>query len=138
MVWSSAQPLDMPPPPLLNVGQWNFQRLESSNAFRLSFGLRWIDSERREPRLYTVSVIDDTRSFDRQLAIFRHTLWIWLGGTVVALIAILLLILRWSLAPLKQLGRELHRVESGLQLEIERSEEHTSELQSLMRIQYAV
>src|SRR3546814_16346658 len=74
MVWSSAQPLDMPPPPLLNVGQWNFQRLESSNAFRLSFGLRWIDSERREPRLYTVSVIDDTRSFDRQLAIFRHTL----------------------------------------------------------------
>src|SRR3546814_6501822 len=96
----------MPPPPLLNVGQWNFQRLESSNAFRLSFGLRWIDSERREPRLYTVSVIDDTRSFDRQLAIFRHTLWIWLGGTVVALIAILLLILRWSLAPLKQLGRE--------------------------------
>src|SRR3546814_6116074 len=121
----------MPPPPLLNVGQWNFQRLESSNAFRLSFGLRWIDSERREPRLYTVSVIDDTRSFDRQLAIFRHTLWIWLGGTVVALIAILLLILRWSLAPLKQLGRELHRVES-------RSEEHTSELQSLMRISYAV
>src|SRR3546814_12149455 len=71
MVWSSAQPLDMPPPPLLNVGQWNFQRLESSNAFRLSFGLRWIDSERREPRLYTVSVIDDTRSFDRQQAIFR-------------------------------------------------------------------
>src|SRR3546814_5170422 len=115
-------------------------------------------------------------------SIFRHTLWIWLGGTVVALIAILLLILRWSLAPLKQLGRELHRVESGLQLEIEgsypdelkpltrdlnamivsehnqqtryrnalgdlahslktplaRSEEHTSELQSLMRISYAV
>src|SRR3546814_10894726 len=120
----------MPPPPLLNVGQWNFQRLESSNAFRLSFGLRWIDSERREPRLYTVSVIDDTRSFDRQLAIIRHTLWIWLGGTVVALIAILLLILRWSLAPMQQTGRELHRVES-------RSEEPTSELQSLMRIPYA-
>lgn len=119
MVWSSTQPLEMPPPPPLSVGQWNFQRLESPNAFRLSFGLRWIDSEHNQPRLYTVSVIDDTRAFDRQLAIFRHTLWIWLGGTVVALIAILVLILRWSLAPLKRLGRELHLVESGLQMEIQ-------------------
>src|SRR3546814_492681 len=64
-------------------------------------------------------------------SIFRHTLWIWLGGTVVALIAILLLILRWSLAPLKQLGRELHRVESGLQLEIEGS--YPDELKPLTR-----
>lgn len=131
MVWSSTQPLEMPPPPPLNVGQWNFQRLGSPHAFRLSFGLRWIDSERNEPRLYTVSVIDDTRSFDRQLAIFRHTLWIWLGGTVVALVAVLLLILRWSLAPLKRLGRELHRVESGLQLEIEGS--YPDELKPLTR-----
>lgn len=131
MVWSSAQPLEMPPPPPLSVGQWNFQRLVSPNAFRLSFGLRWIDSDRNQPRLYTVSVIDDTRSFDRQLAIFRQTLWLWLGGTVVALIAILLLILRWSLAPLKRLGLELHRVESGLQLEIEGS--YPDELKPLTR-----
>jgi two-component system sensor histidine kinase PhoQ len=131
MVWSSAQPLDMPPPPPINVGQWNFQRLTGPNAFRLSFGLRWIDSERNEPRLYTVSVIDDTRSFDRQLAIFRRTLWIWLGGTVIALVAILLLILQWSLAPLKQLGRELHRIESGVQLEIEGS--YPDELKPLTR-----
>ncbi|NGY03434.1 GHKL domain-containing protein [Solimonas terrae] len=131
MVWSSSQSLDMPPPPSINVGQWSFQRLASPNAFRLSFGLRWIDSERNQPRLYTVSVIDDTRSFDRQLVIFRRTLWIWLGGTVIALVAILLLILRWSLAPLKRLGRELHRVESGLQLEIEGS--YPDELKPLTR-----
>lgn len=131
MVWSSAQPLEMPPPPSLNVGQWNFQRLTGPDAFRLSFGLRWIDSERNEPRLYTVSVIDDTRSFDRQLATFRRTLWIWLGGTVIALVAILLLILRWSLAPLKQLGRELHRIESGVQMEIEGS--YPDELKPLTR-----
>src|SRR3546814_13525532 len=43
----------------------------------------------------------------------------------------LLLILRWGLAPLKQLGRELHRVEAGLQLEIEGS--YPDELKPLTR-----
>ncbi len=119
MVWSSTQSLDMPPPPRLTVGQWNFQRLQRPEAFRLSFGLRWIDSDRKEPQFYTVSVADDSDAFDGQLRIFRRTLWSWLGGTVVALVLILLLILRWSLAPLQRLGQELHRVESGLQGEIE-------------------
>ncbi|NKF23419.1 ATP-binding protein [Solimonas sp. C16B3] len=131
MVWSSNQSLDMPPPPQLAVGQWNFQRLDKPDAFRLSFGLRWIDSDRNTPRLYTVSVIDDTSAFDRQLGIFRRTLWTWLGGTVVALVVILLLILRWSLAPLKRLGRELHMIESGLQGEIEGS--YPDELKQLTR-----
>lgn len=131
MVWSSSQSLDVPPPPPLKIGQWSFQRLREPDAFRLSFGLRWIDSERNEPRLYTVSVIDDTSAFDRQLVIFRRTLWAWLGGTVVALVAILLLILRWSLAPLRRLGRELHMIESGLQGEIEGS--YPDELKPLTR-----
>lgn len=131
MVWSSTQTLDTPSPPRLTVGQWHFQRLSSPDAFRLSFGVRWIDSDRNAPRIYTISVTDDTSSFDRQLAIFRRTLWTWLGGTVIALVVILLLILRWSLAPLQRLGHELHMIESGLQGEIEGA--YPDELKQLTR-----
>ncbi len=131
MVWSSSRSLDVPPPAHLKVGEWHFQRLAKPDAFRLSFGLRWIDSESDEPRQYTVSVIDDTSAFDRQLQIFRRTLWAWLGGTALTLVAILLLILRWSLAPLRRLGRELHRIESGVQTEIEGS--YPDELKPLTR-----
>ncbi|MFT4045896.1 MAG: ATP-binding protein [Solimonas sp.] len=119
MVWSSSQTLDVPSPPHLRIGEWRFQRLRSPNAFSLSFGLRWIDSDGNQPRRYIVSVIDDTSSFDRQLVIFRRTLWLWLGATVVALVVALLLILRWGLAPLRRLGRELQLIESGLQTGIE-------------------
>ena len=118
MVWSSTPELDAQPPPKLAVGSWNFQRLRSPDAFRLNFGLRWIDSEHEQPRLYVVSVIDDTSSFDRQRESFRRTLRVWLGGTVIALIAVLLVILHWSLSPLRRLGLELHRIETGAQPQI--------------------
>ncbi|MGH8443945.1 MAG: ATP-binding protein [Solimonas sp.] len=131
MVWSSSQSLDVPAPPQLKIGQWHFERLKSPDAFSLSFGLRWIDSERNQPRQYTVSVIDDTSSFDKQLGIFRRTLWAWLAGTVIALVVVLLLILRWSLAPLHKLGQELHMIESGMQADIEGS--YPDELKPLTR-----
>ncbi|WP_245586068.1 ATP-binding protein [Solimonas soli] len=131
MVWSSSHTLDVPPPPHLQVGEWRFQRLRSPDAFSLSFGLRWVDSDGNQPRQYVVSVIDDTSSFDRQLVIFRRTLWLWLSATVAALVVTLLLILRWGLAPLRKLGRELQLIETGQQTGIEGS--YPDELTPLTR-----
>lgn len=118
MVWSSTQPLDMTPPPRLKVGEWHFERLPGRDAFRLSFGLRWIDSDGNEPRLFTVSVIDTTSSYERQQTVYRRTLWLWLAATALGLAVLLLAILRWGLSPLRRLGRELHSVELGHQSEI--------------------
>lgn len=131
MVWSSVQDLDVPAPPQLETGRWQFERLYAPDAFRLNFAVRWVDSDRPQPRIYTFSVIDDTSSFDRQLKIFRRSLWGWLAATVVALVVVLLLILRWSLSPLRKLGRELHMIETGLQTEIEGS--YPDELKPLTR-----
>lgn len=116
-VWSSAAFLDLPPPQLTEVGQWKFERLRDPDVFSLSFGLRWIDLA-RDPRRYNIVVLETTTGYRQQMAIFRRTLWGWLGGTALALTAMLLFLQRWSLAPLLRLGRELQEIEAGVQDEI--------------------
>lgn len=117
VAWSSVdfQRLNVPATP--EVGEWRLDRLSKPNAFALSFGLRWIDSP-DDRRRYSVIVLEDAADYDKQLAVFRRTLWLWLGTTLVGLSVALLLLLRWGLAPLRRLGRELQQIESGKQTQI--------------------
>lgn len=130
IVWSSADFLRLTPPDPPQVGEWRFDRLHAPNAFSLAFGLRWIDAS-DDPRRYTVIVLEDASAYDRQVGIFRRTLWLWLATTLCALTLALLLLLRWGLAPLRRLGLELHRVESGEQPQIRGG--YPDELQPLTR-----
>lgn len=118
LVWRSAAFFVLPELPPPDVGDWRFERLAVPNAFALAFGLRWIDVA-DDARRYTVVVLEDAAAFDAQLALFRRTLWGWLGGTSLALTAALLLVLRWGLKPLNRLGAQLHRVENGDQQQLE-------------------
>jgi len=127
-VWSSAAFLELPAPALAEVGQWQFEQLRTPDAFSLSFGLRWIDLS-KDPRRYTIVVLESAQAYRTQLNVFRRTMWGWLGGTALALTATLLFLQRWSLAPLVRLGRELQRVESGEQTEI--GGDYPDELQPL-------
>lgn len=127
-VWSSAAFLELPAPALAEVGQWQFEQLRTPDAFSLSFGLRWIDLA-KDPRRYTIVVLESAQAYRTQLNVFRRTMWGWLGGTALALTATLLFLQRWSLAPLVRLGRELQRVESGEQAEI--GGDYPDELQPL-------
>lgn len=130
IVWSSADFLRLTPPEAPLVGEWRFERLRDPNAFALSFGLRWIDSS-DDPRRYTVVVLEDANAYDRQLAAFRRTLWLWLGMTLVGLSLLLMLLLRWGLRPLRLLGHELQQIESGQQQQIQGR--YPVELQPLTR-----
>ncbi len=130
IVWSSADLLRLTPPETPQVGEWRFERLLTPNAFALSFGLRWIDSA-DDPRRYTIVVLEDANAYDRQLAAFRRTLWLWLGMTLVGLSLMLILLLRWGLRPLRLLGHELQRIESGQQPQIQGH--YPVELQPLAR-----
>jgi len=116
-VWSSAAFLDLPQPALADVGDWKFEQLRSPDVFSLSFGLRWIDLS-KDPRRYTIVVLEGAQGYRAQLGAFRRTLWGWLGGTALALTATLLFLQRWSLAPLLRLGHELQQIEGGAQDEI--------------------
>ncbi|MES0874272.1 ATP-binding protein [Sinimarinibacterium thermocellulolyticum] len=130
IVWSSADFLRLRPPASPEVGEWRFERLADPNAFALSFGLRWIDSA-DDPRRYTIVVLEDANAWDRQLGTFRRTLWFWLGATLAALTLALLLLLRWGLKPLRQLGSELQRIERGEQQQIQGH--YPQEIQPLAR-----
>ncbi|MGH8455976.1 MAG: ATP-binding protein [Stenotrophobium sp.] len=127
LIWGSPSLADDWPMPIpLDVGAWNFQ--EQDGEFSLSFGLRWLD-RKDAPRRYTLLVLDDDTDFQRQLTVFRRTLWGWLGGAALTLLAAQILVLRWSLTPLRKLIGELQGVETGKQSQIESS--YPSELMPL-------
>ena len=94
------------------VGAWKFERLGETGRFVLSFGLRWI-GDQDAPQRYAVVVLEDPQTYEAQLAIFRRTLWAWLLGASAVLLAALLLVQAWGLAPLRRLVGELRAVETG-------------------------
>ena len=117
LIWGSPSLADEWPIPLAqDVGTWHFQ--EQDQWFSLSFGLRWMD-RKDSPRRYTLLLLEDDDAFRAQLRIFRRTLWGWLGGAALALLAVQSLMLRWSLSPLRKLARELQGVENAQQTHIE-------------------
>jgi len=101
------------------VGKWKLERIGEVGRFALSFGLRWIVGE-ANPQRYTVLVLEEPQAYEEQLAVFRRTLWLWLAGAAAALLAALVLVLRWALRPIRLLVRELRQVEAGRQAQIER------------------
>src|SRR6185503_282352 len=75
------------------VGKWKLERLGDAGRFALAFGLRWF-----------------VGAYDDQLAVFRRTLWSWLGAVAAALLVALVLVLRWGLQPMRRLVGELRSV----------------------------
>jgi two-component system sensor histidine kinase PhoQ len=100
------------------VGNWKLERIGDAGRFALSFGLRWIvgDAQQR----YTLLVIEEPQAYEEQLTVFRRTLWLWLAVAAAALLAALVLVLRWGLRPIRLLVGELREVEAGTQGQIER------------------
>ena len=58
-------------------------------------------------------VAENASALQNQVTAFRRTLLAWLGGLGVLLILLLLGVLRWSMAPLREVAADLARVERG-------------------------
>lgn len=116
ILWRSrsllGESLPTGPPPA--IGEWqhdriDFQDLRGAFRVRLTVGI-----EAMAPgRALTFSVVEDRRSFDRQVQGFRQRLGGWLAGTGTVLVLVQLLLTRWGLAPLRRLESELARIEAG-------------------------
>ena len=119
--WDSASTLgrSMPPMELLKPLE---QRFEGP--------LRIVDSEGLENRVYafsigvvfvnktdeyplTLSVFEDAAQIEEQVSVFRGALWVYLLMAGVLLVLVQVLVLRWSLLPLRNVERELARVREG-------------------------
>ncbi len=119
VVWNSPSAGgDLPDLKPAEVGTWRFHRLTHPDRFLLVFGLRWLDPS-EDPQRYTVMVLEDARAFHEQISVYRRTLWAWLVGITVALLIAQFLVLRWGLAPLRRLVRELRGIETGQQTSVQ-------------------
>ena len=119
--WQSASTLGQQPPfqRSLQAGQWRNETVEGAGRsfLSVSYAVTWKASLREAPLVLTV--LEDRAAFDREVSAFTRTLWLWLGGAASLLLLAQLWLLRWGLAPLRQVASEIRRIEEGGQSRIE-------------------
>lgn len=129
--WQSSSTLGLNPPfqRRLAAGQWHFDTvitplaqsgdsLKTGRAFlTASYAVKWSVNDRVAPLVF--SVLEDKAEFDRELQAFERTLWSWLVGAGLLLLLTQILLLRWGLAPLRRMAREIQRIEKGEQAKVE-------------------
>jgi len=104
--------IDFGPP--LAPGQRRLVRTEQEGE-RLAIASRGIEFEDETlgTRNLTFSVAASLAPYDEQLWKLRSVLFGWFLGLMLLLLAILAALLRWVLAPVRRLEREIHAVEEG-------------------------
>jgi two-component system sensor histidine kinase PhoQ len=124
-----SAPSSLPFQRRLATGQWQFETVTVPPAGQgdsrrpgltflvVSYGVTWSDNDRAAPLVF--SVLEDAAALSRELRAFDQTLWSWLGGTVLLLLLTQALLLRWGLAPLRGMAREIQRIEQGEQGKVE-------------------
>lgn len=117
IIWKSPSGigLDLPVQHVLEVDESRFQRREVSDGtawFSYSYGLTWVDENEGEHR-YSFRVMESPQAYDSQVIQFRKTLIVWLVAAALLLLVVQVLVLRWSLSPLRKIEEEVHEVEKG-------------------------
>jgi two-component system, OmpR family, sensor histidine kinase PhoQ len=120
--WRSPSTLGTNPPFRLEgvqTGEWRNETIEDKpDAYlAVSYGVNWATGKNQAPLV--LSVLETRAEFDREIAVFARTLWLWLGGAGVLLLLGQTVLLEWGLVPLRGVAREIARVESGAQERIE-------------------
>lgn len=132
VVWRSPSvidPIETAKPPA--VGEWRFARPDARGhgLLQLAFGIRWVTQSGNSHR-YNLTIAQNPGPMEARLDRFRGVLWTWLIVAAAILLAVLLGVLRWGLAPLRRVSRKLDAIESG---ETERIDgEYPAELRPLV------
>ena len=139
-LWQSSSVLGthLPPADTLPSGTKRFNKssLNNKDFYTFAYGINWI-TETSKTAL-TFNIATDLASFNKQIDEYRSTLWGWLLGMAFLLLISQAAILRWGLAPLRQVGGELNKIESGHQQKIEQRypqeiEQLTSNINQLLQ-----
>ena len=119
--WQSASTVGLNPPFQRDVavGQWRYDTVSSAGRTFLAvgYGVNWAGRTQAAPLV--LSVLEAKAEFDREVSVFDRTLWSWLGGTALLLLLSQVVLLEWGLAPLRRIAREIRRIESGEQAQVE-------------------
>lgn len=124
--WESDSALgrNLPPPVVLSPMEELFdgpivvaddQRLNPLEVYRYAIGVEWEVGSGEDRQLVQLSfeVFQHASAISRQVAVFRRALWAYLGAAALLLLGVQVLVLRWSLQPVRQVARDLREVEQG-------------------------
>ena len=118
-LWRSGSALAVDVPSMSNLPPGESRLLlTDSDLFALYYDVVWerFDGSEQE---YLFVVAEDLDVFESQVAGFRRSLWMWLTTIGCLLIVIQLLILRWSLNPLRDIAADLKAIESGTKIRLD-------------------
>lgn len=120
ILWQSSSALGAKPPQpnALTSGENNFTEIsvDNKNYYSFAYGVDWASPTSNIALTFTIST--DLKSFNKKISKYRNTLWGWLVAMAMLLLVSQALILRWGLSPLRKVGIELNRIESGEQEQI--------------------
>jgi len=116
VVWSSASSVNAIPD-IANapVGDWKYlhNNQNTDNEVRaLQFQAIYVSQSGAEPR-FVVQVVEDAVEFADNLSSFDRNLSVSLLLAALALLLVLASILAWGLKPLRDIGKNLKRIETG-------------------------
>lgn len=137
MRWDSASSLgrSLPPVEFLEPGAVRFEgplrivdaRGTENSVYAYSMGVIW-EAPGGDFGI-TFSVYEDAEQIADQVNVFRRALWGYLGLAALLLVLVQVLVLRWSLLPLRSVEKELARVRQGQSQRL--SGQHPRELESI-------
>ena len=118
VVWRSHSALNLALPAVLPIaaGRTDFSEARAGGGPRFltyRLGVNWAAGGGHYP--FTFMVAEDRTAFDAQIAHYRHSLWGWLAGMAVLLVAAQGVLLRWGLGPLRRVAGEIRAIEGGAQ-----------------------
>lgn len=101
---------------------------DDSGHFVLYYSVIWEKAAGQEQE-YFFSVAEDAKFLSNQVARFKNTLRIWLFAIGLLLVLLQFIVLRWTLKPLRIIGKDLAAIERGEKTRLEGA--YPSELQGL-------
>lgn len=134
LLWASASALTLNPAavlaaiPPLPPGVRNSARF--NGQLRVSLQVLWETGGGDDVPL-RFTVLETTAPIEVEVAQYRRSLLLWLGGSAVLLLGCQVVILAWGLRPLRELAADIARIEAGEALLLQRP--YPREIQTLTR-----
>jgi len=125
LIWKSKSSLGLRLPlyRYASIADWYYETLSADDGrvySSVSFAVVWEDEQEKRYQ-YNFQALEDRKQFEQQINQFRNELWGWLIGVTLVLLLTQGVILRWSLAPLREVAMDLNKVKAG---EMQRLSEH--------------